>query len=952
MALIKCPECEKQISDKAESCPNCGLPKQYFTPSVDTNSNTEEDINYKDIKDIKGILINFSDKWRSMFSAARYIAKSEEKAFINEYSKYIEILRNPLVQGYIQNNHKKIGFDHSQVQSFLNHMDKLHSKVNEHNDKYIEDTLIREKDYFDNMLKNVDPNVHLDDEQRRAVVTDEDYCLLVAGAGAGKTTTMAAKVKYLIEKQGVPQSDIIVISYTNKAIDELKERIQKRLNFLSVNVCTFHSFGYEILRRSNEAPPIVNIWPNKIIYECIEKHVYNNNDLLRKLVLFLGYYFDIPDEAFAAKSLNDYCDYIASRYFETIKSRIGEYNQTIIDSRNQKQRTILGEFLKSQQEVQIANFLYIHGLDYVYEKPYPHLMFRAKKMYTPDFYIKQSENECWIEHFGVTQQYKNSLYSQSQLNRYVYEITDKRKIHNQNKTELIETYSKYNDGRELIEHLEEELIKHGFILNRRSDEEIYKKLTDTAKDKYVYKLVDFLVEFIEKYKTRGYDESEFKAMRTKQDNVRTNMFLDIAEEVYKYYNGVLKKNNQIDFADMINDAEKMLLEIAESNYKPSYKYIIIDEFQDIAKQRFNLTKALVNVTEAKVVAVGDDWQSIYAFAGSDITLFTKFLELIGEGKEMQITSTYRNSQQLIDIAGNFVQQNSMQIKKRLISQKSLPNPIKVLGYEEEVRKTLFNWGEAVERAVDEIVLEFGENTTILMIGRYNFDSARLTKFGPFDFIAEDRIRSRKYPEVKITFLTAHSSKGLGFDNVIVLNMKEDKFGFPSQIEDDPIMKLVRVSDNSKIPFPEERRLFYVAMTRTKNRVYMIAPNKRPSHFVLELIKDYNIPHDESISGTTIEDKSILRCPICGAKLKYENNKNYGLPLYICTNDPEICSFMTNKKNVLADIFKCPECSDGFMIVRYSEKNNDYFYGCTNYYKEKRCTNRQPIPNKRRNFQDE
>jgi DNA helicase-4 len=947
MSLIECPECKKEISDKAENCPNCGLPKQYFNPSKNTNSNTKEDFDYKEIK---GVLINFSDNWRSMFSAVRYIAKSKEKYFLNEYSKYIEMLCNPLAQRYIQNNHQNIGFDYSQVQKFLNCMNKLHSRIDGHNEKYIEDTLVREKDYFDNMLKTVDPNVHLDDEQRRAIVTDEDYCLLVAGAGAGKTTTMAAKVKYLIEKQGVAQSDIIVISYTNKAIDELKERIQKKLNFSGVNICTFHSFGYDILRKTNETPPIVNIWPHKIIYDCIENYVYTNNDLLRKLVLFLGYYFDIPDEAFTFNNLNDYCDYRASKDLETLKSRVGDYNETIIVDRSRKQRTILGEYLRSQQEVQIANFLYIHGLEYIYEKPYPYTMPNATKIYTPDFYIKQGENECWIEHFGVTQQYQNALYSNEQLNRYTHAITNKRQFHKQNKTKLVETYSKYDDGRELIKHLEEELGKHDFKLNPRSDEEIYKKLTDTAKDKYVYKLVDFLVEFIEKYKTRGYNENEFKVMRIKQNNVRTEMFLDIAEEVYKYYNGVLREKNQIDFADMINDAEKMLLEIAKSNYKPSYKYIIIDEFQDIAKQRFNLTKALVNVTDAKVVAVGDDWQSIYAFAGSDITLFTKFLELIGDGKEMQITHTYRNSQELIDIAGNFVQKNYTQIKKKLVSPKSLLNPIKVLGYEEESGKTLSNWGDTVERAIDEIVSEFGEKTSILMIGRYNFDSAKLTKYGPFELIAEDKIKSKKYPNIKITFLTAHSSKGLGFDNVIILNMKDDKFGFPSQIENDPIIKLVRVSDDSEISYPEERRLFYVAMTRTKNRVYMIAPNKRSSHFVLELISDYNIPHDKTISDIILEDKSILRCPVCGAKLKYENNKNYGLPLYMCTNDPEMCDFMTNKKDVLANIFKCPECSDGFMIVKYSQKNNGYFYGCTNYdNKERRCKNMKPIPDKLKNI---
>lgn len=944
MALIKCPECEKQISDKSEVCIYCGCPKKFYNTVASADTTAGLDATPFDYKEIKNMLILFSSEWRSMFSAARYIPKSAVTKFFNDYSKYVLMLRDPLVNNYIRNNYKNIGFDQVQAQKFLDCMDKLYTTADEHNEHFVQTTLEREKDYFDNILKAVDPRVSLDNEQRRAVVTDEDYCLLVAGAGAGKTTTMAAKVKYLVEKQGVAQSDIIVISYTNKAIDELKDRVQRKLGLSGVNVYTFHAFGYEILRKTNETPPTINKWAYKIIFDCIEKHVYFNNALLRKLVLFLGYYFDMPDEVFRFDNLNDYCDYRAIQDFESLKSRVGDYNETMIEKRSQKHRTITGEFLKSQQEVQIANFLYMHGIDYNYEKPYPYPIPNAKKMYTPDFYIKQGENECYIEHFGVTQQYQSTLFSHDQLNKYNSAIADKRKLHKQYGTRMIETYSKYNDERELVEHLEDELKKAGFILMPRSDEEVYRKLTETAKDRYVFKLIMFMIDFIEKYKTSGYDDGGFKVMRDKQKNVRTNMFLEIAEEVYKYYNGVLRTNNQIDFADMINDAEKMLLEIAESHYKPSYKYIVIDEFQDIARQRFNLTKALVDITDARVVAVGDDWQSIYAFAGSDITLFTKFLELMGDGKEMQITHTYRNSQELIDIAGNFVQKNPTQIKKRLLSPKSLPNPIKVFGFEDVAGKMLRNWGEAVERAVGEVVSEFGENSSVLMIGRYNYDRDQLLKFGPFVEIDEETIQSKKYSKTKITFLTAHSSKGLGFDNVILVNMKDDKFGFPSQIEDDPIMKLVRVSDDS-VPFAEERRLFYVAMTRTKNRVYMVTPNNRPSRFVLELIQDYNLPHDETISKT-IKDINTLRCPICGARLKYENNKNYGLPLYMCTNDPEVCDFMTNNKQVLADIFKCPKCTDGYMIVNRSEKNNDHFYGCTNYHnKVNHCKNMQPISDK-------
>jgi DNA helicase IV len=167
-------------------------------------------------------------------------------------------------------------------------------------------------------------------------------------------------------------------------------------------------------------------------------------------------------------------------------------------------------------------------------------------------------------------------------------------------------------------------------------------------------------------------------------------------------------------------------------------------------------------------------------------------------------------------------------------------------------------------------------------------------------------------------------------------MLEARFGFPAQIEDDPIMKLVIYTDYS-IPFAEERRLFYVAMTRTKNRVYMITPKRNPSRFILELIKDFNIPHSNKLS-LELKEQLNLNCPICTFPLKYENNKNYGLPLYICTNEPEICDFMTNDRKVKRDIFKCPRCADGYMIVKMNTKEGSRFYGCTNY-SETGCTNR-------------
>ena len=735
--------------------------------------------------------------------------------------------------------------------------------------------------------------------------------------------------------------EIIVISYTNKAIGELKERINKGLG-IPAKICTFHAFAFEIVKQFSAEPPEVNFSSYKIISDMLERVIFNDKQLMRNLVLFLGYYFDLTEDVFKFENLNQYHLYKAAQDYETLKSGLGDYIRKVQHQRNKQIKTITGEYLRSVQEVQIANFLYLNGLDYEYERPYPHGSLSSRKKYTPDFYITQGEHAVWLEHYALTESGYNSIFTPQQLAKYKKAIRDKRALHKSNKTTLLETWSLYNDRRPLMEHLQETLEEAGFVMKPRNLEEVYRKIVETGKDKYIFKLIHFMMNFIEQYKTTGYDAGGFDILRKKTDNPRTLLFLDIAEQVYHYYQSVLKRNNQIDFADMINDAHFYLNEIERQNLTLPYKYIIIDEFQDIARQRFNLTKRLSEITQAKVVAVGDDWQSIYAFSGSDITLFTRFLELMGAGTELKITHTYRNSQELIDIAGGFVQKNTTQIRKQLISPKHLDNPVRVEVFDDGF-KPMKALAETVEKLVGDILNEFGMASSILLIGRYNYDMYKLYNTGLFSELPGGRVRCEKYPQADITFMTAHSSKGLGYDNVILINMFEGKFGFPCQIEDDPIIKLVTYEDNS-MPFAEERRLFYVAMTRTKNRVYIAAPKNRPSRFLVELIKDFNIPHTDEMNMEVV-DLFSLRCPVCGFPLKYEFNKNYGLPLWICTNDAEVCDFMTNDKVHKHDIFKCPKCADGYLIVKMSPKSGNVFYGCTNYSRDgEKCGYMVSLPN--------
>ena len=289
--------------------------------------------------------------------------------------------------------------------------------------------------------------------------------------------------------------------------------------------------------------------------------------------------------------------------------------------------------------------------------------------------------------------------------------------------------------------IERDLRKRRLCVEAANLEEVYKKIVATGKDKYIFKLILFMMKFIEQYKTTGYDSGGFGILRRKTDNPRTLLFLDIAEQVYLYYQAVLKQRNQIDFADMINDAHFYLQEIERQNITLPYRYIIIDEFQDIARQRFNLNQTAFGNYTSQGSCGGRRLAIHLRISGSDITLFTRFLDLMGAGTELKITHTYRNSQELIDIAGGFVQKNSAQIRKQLISPKHLDDPIKIVPFDDQF-KPMNALAVVIEQIIGEIIDEFGVQRSILLIGRYNYDMHKLYRTGHFEELPGGRVKVR------------------------------------------------------------------------------------------------------------------------------------------------------------------------------------------------------------------
>ena len=880
------------------------------------------------------LLEKFQKEFEGLLSQTCYIAKSMYQNLLKDYQEvfaFFETLeRSYLLEKYIIKNH----LNKRTFQQYMYIVKNVEQIVRNHNDQYITLKLQQEKDYLDTILSQIDSHISLDEEQRRVVLNEEDYCLVIAGAGAGKTTTLAAKVKYLVEKKNVLPSEILVVSFTNKAVNELKEKIQKQLH-IPANITTFHAIGYSIIKKEQE---IKNIFNSENLYfvinEYFKKEILHDEETMKKLLLFFEEYFQIEK----------------NHEFETLKSD-PKFIEEQLHERNRRKITLNEEKVRSFEEAQIANFLYRNGIRYIYEPEYPYCLPKSKKIYTPDFLLIQGNRKIYLEHFGIHEDGTSNRYTSEELATYQKSIRDKIFLHKQHQTEMIYTFSQYKDGKSLLSHLKNLLIRTGFTFYPISSTELLRKLTNNENNSYMRRMVYLLADFLRNFKVNGYSYNDFERMSRETNNVRTKLFLEIARQCYLYYENFLQTNQMVDFESMINTSYSVLKTMKKNGKRLSFKYIIVDEYQDISRQRFDLTKALADVSDAKIMAVGDDWQTIYSFSGSDITLFTQFLSIMGYGDELLITNTYRNSQEVIDIAGNFIQKNQTQIHKKLISPKHIKNPIIILPYD-NTRKdyknkqnngALFEFSKILVKTI-ELIEKFNKregkrDLDILLLGRFNFDSRRIINNEYFYFDSKTgKVVCKLYPKYKITFMTAHSSKGLGYSNVIVLNGKNDTYGFPAKIEDDPVMNLITKRDKS-YEYAEERRLFYVALTRTRNRVFLICPNTNPSEFLLEIKRDYkNVVTLGKINENVLTSNKMI-CPLCGYPIYYSKKKNFNKKMYICTNDEEICGFVTNNlKGGKMGIEKCDKCITGYMLVRENRKDGTVFLGCSNFKKNGGCNN--------------
>ena len=784
-------------------------------------------------------------------------------------------------------------------------------------------------------------------EQAEAIATDEDTTLVLAGAGTGKTAVITGKIAHLVRNRGVPPRQILVLAFNRKAAQEIRERLPEDL--AGAHVSTFHAFGRRVIAGVEAAPTLSKLAEDEAMLPAV---------IDRILV-------DLVDDPRQSRVLADFITRHRAAYRSQFDFKTpGEYFDHV---RRIELRTLSGDLVKSFEELEIANFLTLNGVSFHYERPYPvETVTPWHRQYRPDFYLP--DHDIYIEHFALDRQGRPP----EGWIGYAEGVAWKRDIHQQYGTRLIETYSWQQRAGVLRESLRRQLEEAGVAFRRVPIRTLLMELGRWL----ISWLAQLMATFLNHVKTSGVSAETLRARaRDSRDRARSEAFLDIFQQVSARYDRLL--GDEKDFHDLINHAAA---HIRNGRWQSPYRYVLVDEFQDISAGRLALLRALRGRGVAYFL-VGDDWQSIYRFAGSDVALVRDCGQYLGHVRERALSRTFRFARGILEPSTAFVVRNPAQTQRTLRPAQGMRDGGVTVLASHDPAGGLRSALEDIQACED----ASGPPVAVLVLGRYRHSHSALPR--------------QRGGRLRLEFSTVHAAKGREADYVVVLDLKDARLGFPSQHQEDPLLRLVlppppgetsakhpspsnarpllpplpvgegwgeglpgnnpwvrQRRPGGEYPHAEERRLFYVALTRARRGAYLVADAQRPSAFVNELLR----AHPALRRLGKFRRDTTPRCPRCRTGSLDVSSTGQSMT---CLNAP-FCRYRAPRcqrcpRGFLvisgrssrctnpacnASPSVCQSCRAGVMVVREGRPGS--FLGCTQYASDQPCTNTQRLRRRR------
>jgi DNA helicase IV len=782
----------------------------------------------REIKDTSNDLLNaFEQSWGEFLDEDTYLTYRDHDWFGNSYNKthirfpasfslrIWELITGFKLKKHLAHNRKKA--------------DQIYDEVYAYNKEFIEKRLSKFKKFFDGKYGGI--KFSLNDEQRLAIVRDDQHNIVVAGAGSGKTEILTARIAYLLKRPDkIKPTRILAVTYSKPAQLQLLDRLSKRFNINNVDIKTFHAWGLSILQKESKK--------RFTVYDPIKKQFTKNN--------------------FKEAMSNPKFEKMFSEFIETVydpKERVDfdtqeEYVNYLKNTMTY--RTLRGEEASSKAEKIIADFLFRNQVDYKHNQ-YANWSDEdnTHRKYEYDFYLP--DYDLYIEHHGIDKEGNVPQWFGMDSDRYNAKIDWVRNQFKKHNKKLLETYEyEYNFSRKKFNSiLKQKLTDQNVRLNPWNYTDFIKKTYDYNKDDL--KLFNTFDTFIVNAKTQDFTENQIK-QNLKETKERVKKFGVCGLFLLDMYKDYLQKSKIIDYSDMIYNA----IEIIKRNpkkYREMYDHILVDEFQDISKEKVTLLKQFVNDDAyTKLFCVGDDWQSIYSFLGSNVNFFIEFGKDFKKPCKSYLTTNYRCPKKIIEAGNVSLEYNKNKVDKKVVPHSSNNELIRLhvlsnkYNFVSRERETYRNY--VCNQIAYLIKNKITTPEEILVLCRFNQE---------LEYIKEKLKKMHIQHQGKnvkkgIRIHAVHSSKGTEADYVFLLNVVSGVYGFPSEIENSELLKPVRENDRD---IEEERRLFYVAITRAKKELNIFTKTKEESKFLNEIkdfLKKEEIPFMEDLNLNYKQEK--------------------------------------------------------------------------------------------------
>lgn len=704
----------------------------------------------------------------------------------------------------------------------------------------------------------------LNDSQKEAVLSEARRLLVLAGAGSGKTKTLLQKLVYLIEEKGVSPSSILAITFTKNATNEMIDRLiisadqtkqyesmlsdkrltksekdrqrllnQKKYKWIDgLTVKTFHSFCYSILRNYG-----VNEFDNK--FRIIGDEKRDEEDELSRNVA--------PETVFEVvhKLLIEQCE--STEYLLRLKRYILDYVIDKIHLENSQKKylpkdgkyftTLDGTKVRSKSEQFIADWFYRHSIKYEYEP-----LLNIKDFYfRPDFFIKDAN--VYLEH----------------VSEKSFSTRDKEEQFEKGGFTFVKTYESMTRDSALFNHTLDKVIKNRLPSNH------FKTASLSYKEEfnnYHEDVKDFVAQIIRitgMIKVENIDLRIVLENAKKDQHERVRNFYELAIPIVEKYIAYCTDKSYLDFDDLISRSTSLFKNQPDiaNKLRNKYQYILVDEFQDVNNLQVELIKLLLT-DDTQLFCVGDDWQSIYGFRGSNVSYIIDFEKHFLNSKIIKLNLNYRSTQNIVGASNEVIKYNKFKIEKEIVASKKSEHKIVVYAGNNEEENVQFCFDK-----VSEFLKEGLTGEDILFLYR------RSKMYSPYFF-------RFKNEGIKVQSKTIHAAKGLEAKVVFILGLTEGYGGFPDIWLEDRIFQVIKKA-NHDLLLEEERRLFYVALTRAKDKLFLVTEKGNESSFLKEIPETFTVRTSVAIKSVIEKiitckkcfsqlEKLWIICPYCGEKV--------------------------------------------------------------------------------------